>query len=268
MAPGLFAQEPVFPYGAVYFRKSNPPEEDWARDHAAAAKAGMNIFRHWVMWSAVEVAPGKYDWRDYDRMMDLEAQNGIKTIPAEMITAAPEWMFKTYPQARFEAQDGFKGIPEYSGSGATGGFPGLCLDNPEVRTRAEVFLKALASRYRNHPVMYGYDLWNEGNTNGGGSYCTQTSSSAYIPNEHRGSGVGRIYCYCPASQAEFARGCATSTAAWRRWRRPGADTASPSGTTSRRPARAAPTPTGWTGLNSGLPRRNKRSGPSGQASHV
>ena len=50
---------PVFPYGAVYFRKTNPPPEDWARDHKTAAETGMNIFRHWFMWSAIEVAPGK-----------------------------------------------------------------------------------------------------------------------------------------------------------------------------------------------------------------
>src|ERR1700722_10361913 len=62
---------PVFPYGAVYFRKTNPPPEDWARDHQTAAETGMNIFRHWFMWSAIEVAPGKYDWSDYDRIMDL-----------------------------------------------------------------------------------------------------------------------------------------------------------------------------------------------------
>ncbi len=72
------ADIPVFPYGAVYFRKSNPPEQDWARDHQTAARIGMNTFRHWFMWSAIEVVPGKYDWRDYDRMMDLAAQNGIK----------------------------------------------------------------------------------------------------------------------------------------------------------------------------------------------
>ena len=24
---------PKFPYGAVYFRKSNPPREDWERDY-------------------------------------------------------------------------------------------------------------------------------------------------------------------------------------------------------------------------------------------
>lgn len=43
------ADMPVFPYGAVYFRKSNPPEQDWARDHQTAARMGMNTFRHWFM---------------------------------------------------------------------------------------------------------------------------------------------------------------------------------------------------------------------------
>ena len=46
------AGKPVFPYGAVYFRKSNPPEADWARDHQTAARIGMNTFRHWFMWAA------------------------------------------------------------------------------------------------------------------------------------------------------------------------------------------------------------------------
>ena len=195
----------IFPYGAVYFRKSNPPPADWERDHQTAAQSGMNMFRHWVMWSAVEVAPGKYDWRDYDRMLELEGRNGIKTVLAEMITAAPEWAFRLYPQARFEAQDGYRGVPEYSGSSATGGFPGLCLDNPEVRARAGAFLKALATRYKDNPALYGYDLWNEGNTSGGAGVYFQTASSAYIPDEYHGTGVGRMYCYCPASITEFRK---------------------------------------------------------------
>ncbi len=53
----IFAADPIFPYGAVYFRKSNPPEQDWERDHKTAAQIGMNTFRHWFMWSAIEVAP-------------------------------------------------------------------------------------------------------------------------------------------------------------------------------------------------------------------
>jgi hydroxymethylpyrimidine/phosphomethylpyrimidine kinase len=54
-AAALAADAPVFPYGAVYFRKSNPPEQDWARDHKTAAQIGMNTFRHWFMWSSIEV---------------------------------------------------------------------------------------------------------------------------------------------------------------------------------------------------------------------
>jgi hypothetical protein len=55
---GVEAQEnplpiPVFPFGAVYFRKSNPPEQDWERDHKTAA--------HSVHWNhlSVEAAPLK-----------------------------------------------------------------------------------------------------------------------------------------------------------------------------------------------------------------
>jgi beta-galactosidase len=174
---------PVFPYGAVYFRKSNPPEQDWARDHQTAARIGMNTFRHWFMWGAIETAPGKYDWRDYDRMMDLAAQNGIKVVIAELITSAPEWAFRKYAHARFVASDG--GIAEsgIGGSSATGGFPGLCLDNAEVRVAAGKFLTALVERYRNHPALLGYDVWNENTFNGGAA--------------------NRMYCYCEATRRKL-----------------------------------------------------------------
>ena len=174
---------PVFPYGAVYFRKSNPPEQDWARDHQTAARLGMNTFRHWFMWSAIEVAPGKYDWRDYDRMMDLAAQNGIKVVIAEFVAAAPEWMFRKYPQARFVASDGSVAHSSVGGSSATGGFPGLCLDNPEVHAAAEKFLVALVEHYKKHPALLGYDLWNE--------------------NSYNGGNPRRMFCYCDATKRKL-----------------------------------------------------------------
>jgi len=174
---------PVFPYGAVYFRKSNPPEEDWARDHQTAARVGMNIFRHWFMWSAIEVSPGKYDWSDYDRMMDLAARNGINVVIAELVTCAPEWAFRKYSHARFLASEGTVVNSSISESSATGGFPGLCLDNSDVRAIAENFLVALIERYRNHPALYAYDLWNE-NTSFGGTPV-------------------RMYCYCEASKQKL-----------------------------------------------------------------
>ena len=81
---------PAFAYGAVYFRKSIPPREDWERDYRTAAEDGLNLFRLWFLWSAIEVAPGVYDWEGYDRQLDLAAEHGLKTIIAKMITAAPE----------------------------------------------------------------------------------------------------------------------------------------------------------------------------------
>ena len=167
--------DPAFPFGAVYFRKSNPPEQDWERDHATAAQLGLNVFRHWFMWATIENSPGHYDWRDYDRMVELEARNHIKVVIAEITTGAPEWMWDKYPRARHIASDGSEGYPVVSGSSATGSAP-LCLDNEDVRGQAEKFLTALVERYRDNPATLGYDVWNEG---------------------------GVQPCYCPATQAKF-----------------------------------------------------------------
>lgn len=169
---------PPFPYGAVYFRKSNPPKADWERDYKTASEDGMNVFRHWFMWSAVEIAPGEFDWEDYDRQLDLAARNGIKTIIAEMITAAPEWAFRKFAHARLQTRDGQKVESHMSGSCVVGGFPGLCLDNEDYKEAAERFLKELVARYKDHPGLGGYDIWNE---------CSYGSST----------------CYCPATAAKF-----------------------------------------------------------------
>jgi beta-galactosidase len=183
LAAQLAAQEPAFTYGAVYFRKSNPPAEDWARDQATAAKLGVNTFRHWFMWSAIEVAPGKYDWRDYDAQMDLAAKNKIRVVIAEMTTAAPEWAFDQYAHARYLASDGSVTNSGISGSSATGGFPGLCLDNEDVLELAEKWITALVERYKDHPAMHAYDIWNE--------------------HTYPGGSPQRMNCYCDATQKKF-----------------------------------------------------------------
>ena len=167
---------PAFPYGAVYFRKSNPPGEDWERDYRTASEDGNNTFRHWFLWSAIEMAPGQFDWEDYDRQLDLAAESGIKTIIAEMITAAPEWAFRKFSHARLETRDGQKVESLMSGSCVTGGFPGLWLDNEDYKEAAERFLRELVNRYKKHPGLGGYDIWNECNYGGDTCYCPATTA--------------------------------------------------------------------------------------------
>jgi len=107
-------------------------------------------------------------------MMDLAAANGIKVIIAELVTSAPEWAFRKYAPAKYLASDGTVLRSSISASSAVGGFPGLCLDNVEVKAAADRFLTALIERYRKHPALLGYDLWNENTYDGGNPhrmYC-------------------------------------------------------------------------------------------------
>ena len=83
----------------------------------------------------------------------------------------------------FVASDGTVVNSSIGGSSATGGFPGLCLDNPEVRAAAEKFLIALVEHYRNHPALLGYDLWNE--------------------NTYNGGNPRKMYCYCDATKRKL-----------------------------------------------------------------
>jgi beta-galactosidase len=148
-------------FGAVYFRKTIPPKEDWERDYKTAAEDGHTMFRHWFCWNSIEVAPGTFDWEDYDCQLDLASRHGIDTVIAEMLTDSPEWLYAKYPHARIEKADGTRRRSEMHVSSATGGHNCMCLDNPEVEMAAENFLSSLVERYKDHPALYGYDIWNE-----------------------------------------------------------------------------------------------------------
>jgi beta-galactosidase len=152
---------PQFPFGAVYFRKSNPPRDDWERDYATASEDGMNVFRHWFLWGAIETAPGVYDWEDYDRQLELGARYGVRAIIAEMMISAPEWLYALHPEGRYATADGVAVASSMGASSATGGYPGLCLDCAAVRDLGGRFLAEMARRYRGHEGLLGYDVNNE-----------------------------------------------------------------------------------------------------------
>ena len=164
---------PQVPFGAVYFRKSNPPRADWERDYSIASKDGLNVFRHWAMWNAIERKPGVFDWEDYDRQLDLAAKNGLKTVIAEMSMTTPDWMIRKYPDAVQVRNDGERLFSAMSQSSATPGFGNhngsgtgvLTLNHKDVREAARKFLTEMATRYKGHPGLWGYDVWNECNYN-------------------------------------------------------------------------------------------------------
>jgi beta-galactosidase len=177
---------PQVPFGAVYFRKSNPPREDWDRDYGIAAEDGLNVFRHWFMWASIERKPGVYDWDDYDRQMDLAAKNGMKTIIAELTHTVPDWAFRRFAHARQLRADGTALSSNMGVSSATGGFANngggagaLTMNAPEVKQAVQAFLQALAARYKGHPGLLGYDVWNEVN------YSAEVDYSSFMKADFR-----------------------------------------------------------------------------------
>ncbi|MDR1902584.1 MAG: beta-galactosidase [Treponema sp.] len=165
--------------GAVYYRRSNPPEYDWERDYAVAREDGHTMFRHWFTWNAVHIAPDTFDWAPYDRHLELAAKNGIKTIIAEHVYEAPDWLYHKYPHARLELANGSTHSSAMGHSNALG-HTRMCLDNEEVLAEAQKFLTGLARHYRDNPGLYGYDIWNE---------CSLYNAKSL--------------CYCPATRRSF-----------------------------------------------------------------
>ncbi|MFC6334367.1 beta-galactosidase [Paenibacillus septentrionalis] len=167
------------PYGSVYFRKSNPPKADWERDYIVASEDGMNAFRHWFLWGAIETSKGEYDWSDYDIQLELAAQQGMRTVIAEMITSVPEWLAAEEPDLAYTLSDGSKLKTRMGVSTATGGFGNgssgvICLDHPKAKQYAASFLTELVLRYKDHPSLIGYDVWNECNYSPSVCYCHYT----------------------------------------------------------------------------------------------
>ncbi len=157
---------PQVPYGAVYFRKSNPPREDWERDYRTASEDGCNTFRHWFIWSAIETAPGVYDWKDYDRQMELAEKYGISTVIAEMTALVPQWIFDRYPEILYVDSKGNRPVSGISPATATGGYAkgnagAICMNTRVGRELIGSFLTVLAERYKGHPALMAYDVWNE-----------------------------------------------------------------------------------------------------------
>ena len=141
--PGI----PQIPYGAVYFRKSNPPREDWEQDYKTASEDGINTFRHWFIWSAIETSPGVYDWKDYDRQLELADKYGIRTVIAEMTALVPQWIFDRYPEVLYVDDKGRRPVSGISPATATGGHAkgnagAICMNTKAGRELIGSFLEA------------------------------------------------------------------------------------------------------------------------------
>lgn len=101
------------------------------RHFAIARRAGVKYLRCAFSWNGIEKEEGKYDWRFWDTLVALAAQNKIQMIP--YVAYTPAW-------AARDAKDFWKQPPRD---------PKLYAD----------FMFTLATRYRGQ--ILSWEIWNE-----------------------------------------------------------------------------------------------------------
>ncbi|MGC9136519.1 beta-galactosidase [Caldivirga sp.] len=159
-----------------------PPfnEETIRRDLNNIKDAGFKYVRGWVNWRDTEPRPGEYDFSSVENLLRVAGDIGLKVILQVYLEFAPDWLPRLHPDSLYVSESGNTIMPQ--------GSPGVCLDNPGVRARAEEFLRRLAQVVVKYPNFYAWDLWSEPNV----------IQWIYQPTGWRG-----LFCYCNYSKGRF-----------------------------------------------------------------
>lgn len=178
----------ILPFGAQYYRAPTPHPDQWAFDMENMAKHGFNTVKLWACWRSNNPREGVYDFSDLDRLMDLAAQNGLKVIINQIFDTAPAWFLKKYPESLMITNDGQPLYPMATACRQMGGTPGPCLHHkPGIQTR-KAFIRECVSRYKDHPALLCWDMWNEP------EHTCAIKRETLLEN---------LTCYCEESIQEF-----------------------------------------------------------------
>lgn len=147
--------------GVQYYRAPFPEMEYWKEDIKNVRNAGLNTLQLWVLWGWVESASGKFDFSDYDRLVELADKNGLQVVLSSIAEIQPMWIHREVPGSEMIDRFGKKVISTLRHECNFGLTPGGCTDNPGVQERMKLFLETLGKHYADCPNLHGWDLWNE-----------------------------------------------------------------------------------------------------------
>lgn len=162
-------------FGVSYY-PDHWPETEWERDMQRIRDSGLGMIRFGEFsWNWYEPHEGEFDFGPFDRFMELARQIGLKVILCTPTAAPPEWFLYRYPETRLLDQHG---VPH------PGGRHMVCYNHPRARELAERAITALATRYKNHPALFGWQIDNE-------------------PTAGESSSPDRMYDYHPETARKF-----------------------------------------------------------------
>ena len=147
--------------GPQYYRPPFPISKFWKDDIAKIKDSGFNCLQLWVMWSWVEAKPGRFNYDDYDRIIDCAEQHGLNVVLSTIAEIHPYWIHRLIPGCELVTNLGHKVVSEHRNECHNGLTPGGCFDHPEVWKRMSGFIHETANHYKGRKNIAGLDSWNE-----------------------------------------------------------------------------------------------------------
>lgn len=151
----------MFIYGAQYYRAPNPPREERKRDIEQMAELGFNVVKIQAHWNWINHQPDVFDFSEIEELLNYANESGLGVILLSNLENAPWWVAQQHPEARYTTVDDRVLDLQVVGGTPAGGWPGLCFDNEPVRRKAETFLTNLVKRFKNHPALSFWHVWEE-----------------------------------------------------------------------------------------------------------
>lgn len=181
-----------YPYGVSYYRPVTPQPKHWDKDLGNIKQCGFNTIRVSAFWSRMEKEEGIYDFTEFDSICDCAQRHGLKVLMTLYIVNMPEWMFEKYPDARMVSAAGRVQYSEHHPDAVAGGWPGLCMDCPEIMEEMRQFVRAITLHYKGNETILAFDVIHEP--------WEEPSQEYYID-----SWKNSVYCYCEHSIKKFRK---------------------------------------------------------------
>ncbi|MGZ3644299.1 MAG: beta-galactosidase, partial [Ktedonobacteraceae bacterium] len=165
-------QPPFFPmilYGADY-SPEQWPESIWFDDMRLMKKAHVNMVSINIFtWALLQPGPGRYEFGQLDRIMNMLAECGIAVDLATATATPPTWMSLLYPDMLPVTRDG-KRLSH-------GSRQHFCPNSVDYRREASALVTRLAERYCTHPALKLWHINNEYGDHISSCYCDRCAEA-------------------------------------------------------------------------------------------
>lgn len=143
----------MFPYGVDYYPEHRPRAR-WAEDARRMKGAGLNLVRMAEFaWAKLEPVAGQYDWEWLDEAIEKLHNEGIRTVLGTPTAVPPNWMVQADPTILPVDRNGLRRN--------AGGRRHYCVNHPGYRAASVRIAQAIATRYKVHPAVIGWQIDNE-----------------------------------------------------------------------------------------------------------